>query len=238
MAGTSRPLRFLSGRRPRLKTPDSIHHAIDLFAAKTSAKNTCISPLGLIEKGGMLTFEVAASDVPIRFLSLFRWVFLVLASGLGVYVLINTGRAGGLIRVPGVIFCMISIGIGWLGAFFIAPRLIAVFKRINRGIGSAGNKLPIFDLSENLLLLPDTREAVPFQQLAGLGYSEGHNRWNQLWAYTHEGVALFLLNYPRSRQSITEKQGEHLAVLTGISWLGALPATSASAGSRACDFDR
>jgi hypothetical protein len=201
-----------------------VFDVMEAGSAVAAPEKFYITPLELIETENELRLgEPSSFASALRFLSWFRWIWLVAISGFAflTYQDIFVGKTDGVSLVFGVALLSVLLVMGLLGAFVIVPLLKHGFLRIERLRKKQTDAFPALDLQQRLLVLPARRGTVSWAELRGFNLgSVTPESWFPLQAQTIDGRTLFLANYPKNKKRKATKHAQALAARTGTLWLG------------------
>jgi hypothetical protein len=222
--GPASLFKIFSPKRGTTAAFDAVFDAMEAGSAVAAPEKICVSPLELIETENELRLCKPSSFAgPLRFLSWFRWVWLVAVVGFAFLTYRDTfiGKTDEASLMFGVALLSVLLLMGLLGAFVIVPLLKHIFLRIERLQKKQTDAFPVLDLRQRLLVLPARRGAVAWAGLRGFNLGPvTPESWFPLQAQTIDWRTLFLANYPKNKKRKATKHAQALAARSGVLWLG------------------
>lgn len=217
----------LFAKRGKASAFDVALDAIEIGVVVAEPEKIYMTPLTLVETQNELRLAVDTSfTAPVRFLSWFRWIWLVGIGGMAFVGYRETlaYKAGWASQAFGGVFVCALLVIGLLGTFVIFPLLKHIFLRIDRLGKNKTVNFPALDLQQQRLILPAKRGSVPWTELHGFDLGAvTPDSWFPLQAQTTDGQTLFLANYPKNKRRQAAKHAQALAVRASVRWLGDTP---------------
>ena len=157
------------------------------------AEESFIDPIFYKENDDQISFETIGFSEPIKFMKIFRWLFLIASIGLAGFAFMNFSDDTFVGKVISIFIILFSLSVGIIGFFVIAPLFQKIISMFGNRFKPEQNFFPVFDLKEGNLKTPNN-QWLDFAMITRLVISPKKSGWFTIKAESKDGKTHFLLN--------------------------------------------
>lgn len=204
-----------------MKTFDRIFKFLHRGLHATPAQNCFFNDLQLIKREGALKFVVPQKFNADGFFGWFRWGILAMALIMA-WIVACEARTAGHVVVSVVLWFMalVAAGIGVVGAFVVAPIMRRIFRSADAFEEMLTHKLPVFDLQQALVRLPEGQGTHAFSDAIAIEVRRQDDQWSSVQLRMKAGEEFFLFNFRTSSADLVGSMLRDVSTATRITLAG------------------